>query len=94
MALSRLEVRRPEAQGGAGVGLGLFAGAIIGSHQFEHGSSSGGTYQGDVMRAYLFAAVCAGVGWLIGSHVHRYRWQTVPLGPDAVPAAPSQIGSR
>lgn len=82
--LSRLEVRRgPEPQGEAGVAFGLFVGAIIGSHQFEHGSRSGGTYQGDVIRAYLFAAVCAGVGWLIGSRVHRYHWQSVPLAPDA-----------
>jgi hypothetical protein len=79
LALSRLEVRRPESQGGAGAALGLFGGAIFGSFHFQHGSSSSGTYQGDVMRAYLFAIVAAGVGWLIGSHVQRYHWQTVPL---------------
>jgi hypothetical protein len=83
-ALSRLDVRRgPERQGEAGAALGLFGGAIIGSFQFERGSSHPGTYQGDVIRAYLFAVVCAGVGWLIGSRVHHYRWQTVPLVPDA-----------
>jgi hypothetical protein len=82
-ALSRLEVRRPEAQGDAGAALGLFGGAIIGSFRFEHGSNNAGTYQGDVIRAYAFAVVCAGVGWLIGSRVHRYRWQEVPLVPDA-----------
>lgn len=82
-ALSRLEVRRgPEPQGEFGAALGLFGGAIVGSFQFEHGSSHSGTYQGDVIRAYLFAVVCAGVGWLIGSRVHRYHWQTVPLVPD------------
>ena len=82
--LSRLEVRRgPEPQGEAGAAIGLFAGAIVGSHQFEHGSRDAGAYQGDVVRAYLFAVVCAGVGWLIGSRVHRYHWQSVPLGPDA-----------
>lgn len=81
-ALSRLEVRRgPEPQGEAGAAVGLFGGAIVGSFRFEHGGSSSGTYQGDVMRAYLFAVVCASVGWLIGSRVHRYRWQAVPLVP-------------
>jgi hypothetical protein len=81
--LSRLEVRRgPEPQDEAGAAIGLFVGAIVGSHQFEHGSRNAGTYQGDVIRAYLFAVVCAGVGWLLGSRVHRYRWQTVPLIPD------------
>ena len=93
-ALSRLEVRRPDAQGEFGAALGFFAGAVIGSHQFEHGSKNSGIYQGDVIRAYLFAVVCAGVGWLIGSRVHRYRWQTVPLGPDALPAGAPQIGVR
>jgi hypothetical protein len=84
-ALSRLDVRRgPEPQGEAGAALGLFGGAIIGSFQFEHGSSHSGTYQGDVIRAYLVAVACAGIGWLIGSRVHRYRWQTVPLVPDAM----------
>jgi len=82
--LSRLEVRRgPEAQDEAGAAIGLFGGAIVGSHQFEHGSRSAGTYQGDVIRAYLLALVCAGVKWLIGSRVHRYHWQDVPLAPDA-----------
>ena len=82
--LSRLEVRRgPEPQGDVGAALGLFGGAIIGSFRFEHGSRSSGTYQGDVLRTYLFAVACAGAGWLIGSRVHRYRWQTVPLVPDA-----------
>jgi len=60
--------------------LGLFGGAIFGSFHFQHGSSSSGTYQGDVMRAYLFAIVCADMGWLIGSHVHRSSWHTVPIG--------------
>lgn len=79
--LKRLEVRRgPESQGETGAALGLFGGAIIGSFRFEHGSKSSGTYQGDVLRAYLFAVVSAGVGWLIGSRVHRYRWESVPLG--------------
>jgi hypothetical protein len=83
-AFSRLEVRRgPEAHGEVGAALGLFGGAIIGSFRFEHGSSNSGTYQGDVIRAYVFAVACAGVGWLIGSRVHRYRWQEVPLVPDA-----------
>lgn len=83
-ALSRLDVRRgPESQGEGGAALGIFVGAIIGSFQFEHGSSSPGRYQGDIARAYLFAVACAGIGWLIGSRVHRYRWQTVPLGPVA-----------
>jgi len=80
-ALRRLEVRRgPESQREIGAALGLFGGAIVGSFRFEHGSKSSGTYQGDVLRAYVFAVVCAGVGWLIGSRVHRYRWQSVPLG--------------
>jgi hypothetical protein len=78
-ALSRLEVRRPETQGAAGAAFGLFGGAIFGSFHFQHGSSSGGTYQADVVRAYLFAVACAAVGWLIGSHVHSYHWETVPL---------------
>ena len=83
-ALSRLDVRRgPEPQGEGGAALGLFGGAIIGSFHFERGGRSSGTYQGDVLRAYLFAVVCAGVGWLIGSRVHRYHWQTVLLVPDA-----------
>ena len=82
--LSRLEVRRgPEPQGEAGAAVGLFGGAIVGSFKFEHGSRSSGTYQGDVIRAYLFAVVCAAVGWLIGSRVHRYHWQDVALRPDA-----------
>ena len=85
-ALSRLEVRRgPESQGNIGAALGLFGGAIAGSFRFEHGSKSSGTYQGDVLRAYVFAVVCAGVGWLIGSRVHRYRWQSVPLGAEIEP---------
>lgn len=89
-ALSRLEVRRgPESQGEAGVALGVFGGAIAGSFLFEHGSKYSGTYQGDVLRAYLFAVVSAGVGWLIGSRVHRYRWQSVPLG-----AAADERGAR
>ena len=79
-ALTRLEVRRPESQGGVGAALGLFGGAIFGSFHFQHGSSYSGTYQGDVLRAYLFAVVCAGIGWLIGSHVHHYNWHAVPLG--------------
>ncbi len=91
-ALSRLEVRRPEAQGEAGAAVGLFGGAVAGSFQFEHGSKSSGTYQGDVIRAYLFAAVCAGVGWVIGSRVHRYRWEAVPLDPP--PAEPLAIGDE
>lgn len=82
-ALSRLEVRRPESQGEFGAALGMFGGAVIGSFRFEHGSSSPGIYQGDLIRAYGFAVLCAGVGWLIGSRVHLYRWQTVPLAPDA-----------
>lgn len=82
--LSRLEVRQgPESQGETGAALGLFTGAIVGSFQFQHRSSHSGTYQGDVILAYLFAVVCAGVGWLIGSRVHHYRWQAVPLAPDA-----------
>ncbi len=81
-ALSRLDVRQRETQGAAGAALGLFGGAIFGSFHFQHGSSNSGTYQGDVLRAYLFAVVCAGVGWLIGTHVHSYRWQTVPLALD------------
>jgi hypothetical protein len=82
-ALSRLEVRRgPEPQSEIGAALGLFGGAIVGSFRFEHGSKSSGTYQGDVLRAYVFAVVCAGVGWLIGSRVHRYRWKSVPLLPE------------
>ena len=85
-ALSRLEVRRgPESKGEIGAALGLFGGAIFGSFRFQHGSKSGGTYQGDVLRAYLFAVVSAGVGWLIGSRVHRYRWQSVPLGAEIEP---------
>jgi hypothetical protein len=76
-ALSRLDVRRSEPQGAAGAALGLFGGAIFGSFHFQHGSSSSGTYQGDVMRAYLFAVVSAAVGWLIGSHVHHYHWETL-----------------
>ena len=85
-ALSRLEVRRgPEPQGAAGAAFGLFGGAIIGSFQFQRGSRNPGTYQGDVIRAYLFAVVCAAIGWLIGSRVHRYHWQAVPLVPDTGP---------
>jgi hypothetical protein len=85
-ALSRLEVRRgPESQSEIGAALGLFSGAIFGSFRFQHGSKSSGTYQGDVLRAYLFAVVSAGVGWLIGSRVHRYRWQSVPLGAEIAP---------
>ena len=83
--LSRLEVRQgPESQGEAGAALGLFGGAIVGSFQFQHGSKNPGSYQGDILRAYLFAVASAGVGWLIGSHVHRYHWQSVPLMPKAV----------
>ena len=79
-ALSRLEVRRgPEQQGEVGAALGLFGGAIFGSFRFQHGSSNSASYQGDVLRAYAFAVVCAAVGWVIGSHVHRYRWQSMPL---------------
>jgi hypothetical protein len=85
-ALSRLEVRRgPELQGETGAALGLFGGAIVGSFRFEHGGSSPGTYQGDVLRAYVFAVLCAASGWLIGSRVHRYRWQSVPLGAGIEP---------
>jgi hypothetical protein len=68
-ALSRLDVRRgpePRGRGAAGAALGLFGGAIIGSFQFQHGSSSSGTYQGDVARASLFTIACGGIGWLIG----------------------------
>jgi hypothetical protein len=79
------ERRGPEPQGEAGAAFGLFGGAIIGSFQFQRGSRNPGTYQGDIVRAYLFAVVCAGIGWLIGSRVHRYRWQAVPLVPDTGP---------
>lgn len=85
-ALRRLEVRRgPESQGETGAALGLFGGAIAGSFWFEHGSKNSGTYQGDVLRAYVFAVVSAAVGWLIGSRVHRYRWQSVLLGTEIEP---------
>ena len=77
-ALSRLEVRRSEPQGEFGAALGLFGGAIVGSFQFQHRSKDAGVYQSDVIRAYLFAVVCAGIGWLIGSRVHRYHWESVP----------------
>jgi hypothetical protein len=81
-ALARLEVRQgPEPQSEIGAALGVAGGAVIGSFQFEHGNRSPGAYQGDVVRAYLFAVVCGGIGWLIGSRVHRYHWQTVPLVP-------------
>ena len=84
-ALGRLDVRRgPEPQGEAGAAFGLFIGAIIGSFQFEHRrNTSSGAYQGDVIRAYAFAVVSAAVGWLIGSRVHRYHWQSVPLDATA-----------
>jgi hypothetical protein len=83
-SLGRLEVRTgPEGQGATGAALGIFGGAIVGSFQFEHGGRSSGSYQGDVLRAYVFAIACAAVGWLLGSRVHRYRWESVPLGPGA-----------
>ena len=92
-ALRRLDVRRgPEAQGEAGAAFGLFVGAIVGSFQFEHRrNTSPGAYQGDVIRAYVFAVVSAGVGWLIGSRMHRYHWQTVPLDATAYSAQTSPM---
>ncbi len=91
-ALSRLEVRRgPEPQGSIGAALGVFVGAIIGSFQFEHGGKSPGVYQGDLLRAYLFAVGCGAVGWIIGSRVHQYHWQTVPLAPSAEPSGEAAL---
>ncbi len=81
-SLRQLEVRRREDEAVIGAAIGLFGGAIAGSFRFEHGGTSGSSYQGGVTRAYVFAVVCAGVGWLLGSRVHRYRWQEVPLVPD------------
>ena len=78
--LSRLEVRRGSGgHASLGAGIGTFVGAVTGSFVFEGGSRNPNVYQRDVARAYVFAALCGGVGALIGSTVRIHHWEDVPL---------------
>jgi hypothetical protein len=79
-ALSRLEVLRgPDGHAGFGASVGAFVGAVVGSFTFEHGDHSPSAYQREVARGSLFAVAVAGVGALIGSQIHSYHWEDIPL---------------